>query len=102
MQYHFEQTSLDTPVLVVGDTGGRIDQAFSLFNYLYHHIDSSVFLYTGEGISFLLKQGENILHLQKDIFGENCGIIPLLGKTIMTTKGLEWNLGMCAIIIKSN
>ncbi|KAK5024993.1 thiamine pyrophosphokinase [Exophiala sideris] len=74
-------TTMD--VVVLGGLGGRVDQGFSQI----HH------LYMAENDEALLKGRIYLLSEQiPGYFEENVGIIPVLGRTILTTSGLEWDV----------
>ncbi|MCJ1339768.1 hypothetical protein MMC09_005059 [Bachmanniomyces sp. S44760] len=85
-------------VALLGGLGGRGDQAFSLLN----HISTpdampnmgDIFLITPESIIFQLRNGKNRITtpVDQDRLGENVGIIPLGRPSIISTKGLEWDV----------
>lgn len=85
-------------VVVLGGLGGRVDQGFSQVHHLYMaHQDPSllngrIYLLSEQSLSFVLEDGVNEIELQLGYFQENIGIIPILGKTNITTKGLEWDV----------
>ena len=88
--------SLD--VVVLGGLGGRVDQAFSQIHHLYMARDDAtllkgrLYLLSERSLSFILEDGLNQIFLEPGYFEENIGIIPVLGKTRITTKGLEWDV----------
>ena len=88
-------------LIVFGSLSGRADQAFSQLHHLYLANSDpelkplgEVYLITPESILFLLKPGRNVIHtpVQKNMFTENIGIIPLGKPAIITTQGLEWDV----------
>ena len=87
-------------VVVISGLGGRVDQAFSQFHYLYQasaDIDlelGDIFLVSPTAISFLLQKGMNIIRtpVSTGHFTENVGIIPLGRPAVISTKGLEWDV----------
>jgi len=87
-------------VFVFGGLGGRADQAFSELHHLYlahedEHISvGDIYLVTPESIIFLLQKGTNLIHtpVGPGQLGESVGIIPLGKPSIITTKGLEWDV----------
>lgn len=89
---------LELDVVVMGGLGGRVDQGFSQIHHLYLALDQSdllrgsMYLLSEQSLSFVLEAGEHQLHLNDDVFAENIGIIPILGKTHISTSGLEWDV----------
>ena len=87
-------------VFVFGGLGGRADQAFSELHHLYlAHEDKNIsvgdiYLVTPESIIFLLHRGTNVIHTPRGPkqLGESIGIIPMGRPSIITTKGLEWDV----------
>jgi len=45
-----------------------------------------------QSLSFVLANSKNLIHIEPGYFEENVGIIPVLGRTFITTKGLEWDV----------
>lgn len=93
------QTPLD--IVIVGGLGGRADQAFSQLHHLYTAPETlrsplvgDIFLVTAEAVIFLLEKGLNRIHVPASpgFFTENVGIIPLGRPSIITTRGLEWDV----------
>ncbi|KAI4169429.1 MAG: hypothetical protein LQ343_005733 [Gyalolechia ehrenbergii] len=86
--------------VVVGGIGGRFDQGFSQLHHLYtasedmSSFGGRLFLANPQSICFLLHKGLN--HVQTPIgpgyFGECVGIIPIGRPSVISTKGLEWDL----------
>ncbi|MCJ1245737.1 hypothetical protein MMC30_002941 [Trapelia coarctata] len=87
-------------VFVFGGLGGRADQAFSELHHLYlahedeHILVGDIYLVTPESIIFLLHKGTNLIHtpVGPKQLGESVGIIPMGRPSIITTKGLEWDV----------
>ena len=90
-------------VVIFGGLGGRHDQAFSLLNQLYVAINNKdkalrgiadLYLVTREGLIFLLEKGSSsiLTPLSRGVFTPNIGIIPIGRPSIITTKGLEWDI----------
>ena len=95
----FQKKYLD--IAIFGGLGGRADQAFSQLHHLYvsAHEEPTVskgdlYLITPESIVFLLEQGLNKIHTPLDtgFFKENVGIIPVAKPSVITTRGLEWDV----------
>ena len=87
-------------IAVLGGFGGRADQAFSQMHHLYSASEdkakyfNDIYLITTESIVFLLHQGLNRIPtpVAPDLFGECIGIIPVAKPSIITTRGLEWDV----------
>ena len=88
-------------IAIFGGLGGRADQAFSQLHHLYvsAHEGSTVskgdlYLITPESVVFLLEKGLNKIHTPLDtgFFKENVGIIPVAKPSVITTRGLEWDV----------
>ena len=54
-----------------------------------------MFLLSGESLTFLLKKGMHRIHVRngrEEVFGKYVGIIPVKEPSIISTKGLEWDV----------
>lgn len=107
-------------VICLGGLGGRVDQGLSQLHHLYlfqqdegsYERDGRIYLLSGEGLTFLL-QGSGKMHrihvsspsssslephLKKDVaptkhaFAKHVGILPLREPSVISTKGLEWDV----------
>lgn len=85
-----------TTLYVLGGIGGRVDQGFhSIHQLLQLFSDENIketFLVSEESISFLIPVGKTEIKTPLKYLGQTCGIIPLLGETHITTKGLKWDV----------
>ena len=88
-------------IAIFGGLGGRADQAFSQLHHLYVYAHEGptvskgdLYLITPESIVFLLEKGLNKIHTPLDtgFFKENLGIIPVAKPSVITTRGLEWDV----------
>lgn len=88
-------------IAIFGGLGGRADQAFSQLHHLYVYAHEGptvskgdVYLITPESVVFLLEEGLNKIHtpLNTGLFRENVGIIPVARPSVITTRGLEWDV----------
>ena len=88
-------------IALFGGLGGRADQAFSQLHHLYAIAGQSsyswardIYLITTESVIFLLEKGLNRIHapVKATMFTENIGIIPIGRPSVITTRGLEWNV----------
>lgn len=95
----------------MGGLGGRVDQALSQLHHLYlfqtspTYADGKMFFLSGESLSFLLKAGKHRIHVREpdakvgsfarmsgDPFAKHVGILPVKEPSVITTKGLEWDV----------
>ncbi|KIW62282.1 thiamine pyrophosphokinase [Phialophora macrospora] len=102
-------------VVVLGGLGGRVDQGFSQIHHLFMAendpslLKGRIYLLSEQSLSFVLSsfsaasstttasearndENTNIIHLEPGYFAENVGILPILGRTLLTTRGLEWDV----------
>lgn len=87
-------------IVALGGLGGRLDQGLSVLHHLYllqkDYTSGRMFLLSSESITFVLKSGRHRIQAQRifeDIgLGNNVGIIPLKEPSVITTKGLEWDV----------
>ncbi|EXJ77097.1 hypothetical protein A1O3_10255 [Capronia epimyces CBS 606.96] len=95
-QQHYNDTIMD--VVVIGGLGGRVDQGFSQIHHLYmaetdpNLLQGRIYLLSEQSLSFVLANGDNLIHVEPGYFEENVGIIPVLGRSLLTTHGLEWDV----------
>ncbi|KAL8800696.1 MAG: hypothetical protein Q9200_007173 [Gallowayella weberi] len=95
----------DTPMptldaVVIGGIGGRFDQGFSQLHHLYKASEDAslpngrIFLLNPQSICFLLCKGMNKIAapVGPGLFAENIGIIPIGRPSVISTKGLEWDV----------
>lgn len=85
--------------VLIGGLEGRADQAFSLLHQLYRSSNNpmlinDLYLITPESILFLLEKGVNTIEvpLGAALFTKYVGIIPIGKPSIITTRGLEWDI----------
>ncbi|OTA63362.1 Thiamin pyrophosphokinase [Hypoxylon sp. EC38] len=98
-------------IVCMGGLGGRVDQGLSQIHHLYlfqtspTYADGRMFLLSGESLSFLLKAGKHHIHVREpnattnnfvrmsgEPFAKYVGIIPIKEPSVITTKGLEWDV----------
>lgn len=109
-------------IVVLGGLGGRVDQSFHSLHHLYlsafpplepsteegwdeyvisnirddprdlTQVAQYVYLLSSMNMSFLLPQGESRIRTPNEYLGLTCGLIPLSGKSVISTKGLEWDV----------
>ncbi|KAL2038004.1 hypothetical protein N7G274_009224 [Stereocaulon virgatum] len=94
-----QESRLD--IAVFGGLGGRADQAFSQIHHLYAEVRQDpkpsagdLYLITEESIVFLLEKGLNKIYapVAAESFTENVGIIPIGKPSVISTRGLEWDV----------
>ncbi len=93
-------------VICFGGLGGRVDQGLSQLHQLYtlqgaDYSSGRLFLISPEAISFILKSGVHRIKIRDSTYGndtgriglgKHIGIIPLREPSVITTKGLEWDV----------
>lgn len=94
-------------IVAMGGLGGRVDQGLSQLHHLYlfqtdpNYADGRVFLVSGESLTFLLKVGRHRIHVRErntagevlpDVFDKYVGIVPVKEPSVISTKGLEWDV----------
>ncbi|KAK9476302.1 thiamine pyrophosphokinase [Lipomyces japonicus] len=92
------------PVVALGGTGGRVDQAFHSIHTLFKHeitadADDSadkkhrqVTLVSDESLTFLVGPGTQKVYTPRSVLGPTCGLIPISGPSIISTRGLQWDV----------
>lgn len=95
---HQHQHNAALDVVVLGGLGGRVDQGFSQIHHLFLAendgglLQGRIYLLSEQSLSFVLANGHNSIHIEPGYFEENVGVIPVLGRALLTTKGLEWDV----------
>lgn len=85
-------------VLAYNCLGGRVDQAFASIHTLYitaqlpNTEKRDLFLVSEDGVTFLLPKGVNNIDSPKAVFGPACGILPVGLPSVITTKGLMYDI----------
>ena len=95
-----QSETLFLDIAICGGLGGRADQAFSQLHQLYaanqaHSTTSDdLYLVTPESILFLLRQGLNLIKcpVGPRLLTKYVGIIPIGKPSVITTRGLEWDV----------
>ena len=91
-----------TDVIALGGLGGRVDQGLRQLHELYlfqqspDYAEGKVYLLSLSSLTFLLKAGSHRITVKDDgeegVFGKHVGILPLRETSIISTKGLEWDV----------
>lgn len=88
-------------IALLSGLGGRADQAFSQLHHLYltttqspHLWARDIYLITSESVIFVLEKGLNKINapVKPMMFTENAGIIPIGRPSVITTRGLQWDV----------
>jgi thiamine pyrophosphokinase len=86
-------------LLVLGSVGGRVDQGIGLLHELYReqksrHPDVKFWLFSEASVSVVLGPGKTVLHLPvgEGMVTRNVGILPVYGRAVVSTRGLEWDV----------
>jgi len=52
-----------------------------------------VYTVTDDNVAWVLDEGEHLIHIDHDVVGQTCGLLPVgVDSTVLTTTGLRWNL----------
>jgi len=82
-------------VIILGGLSGRLDQTVHTLSYLHklRKRRQSVFAITDDNVAWVLDSGEHEISINHKALGKTCGLLPVgVGSTILTTRGLRWNL----------
>jgi thiamine pyrophosphokinase len=77
-------------LLVLGSVGGRVDQGIGLLHELFREQK-----FRHPGVRFwLFSEATTVLHLPvgEGLITRNVGILPVYGKAVISTRGLEWDV----------
>lgn len=104
---HIRKAKGVVDIACMGGLGGRVDQGLSQLHHLYlfqaspNYKEGRVYLVSGESLTFLLKAGEHRIHVRdrgqkatvaEEVFGKHVGIIPIKEPSVISTRGLEWDV----------
>ena len=88
-------------ILVLGSVGGRVDQGIGLLHELYREQKAQrqrqgvrFWLFSEASVSVVVGPGRTVLHLpvEEGLVTANVGILPIYGRAVISTKGLEWDV----------
>ncbi|KAJ1876276.1 thiamine pyrophosphokinase [Coemansia sp. RSA 1722] len=82
----------DCVVIVFGGLSGRLDHVLHTLKVLFNNKERQILVVSDENLTFAVPAGKNTVMVNKQIDGPTCGILPLAGETVLTTRGLRWNL----------
>lgn len=90
-------------IVVVGGLGGRVDQGLSQLHHLHlfqkdaAYTAGRMYLVSEESVTFLLKAGRHRIRIREEVAGDEVfakyvGILPVREPSVITTRGLEWDV----------
>lgn len=83
------------PTIVIGGTGGRVDQTLGNLNTMYMEAEDGheVFWLDAHNATLILPPGQHYISIDASREGPTCGLIPV-GCPVdsVSTEGLRWNL----------
>ncbi|KAK9355590.1 thiamine pyrophosphokinase [Lipomyces doorenjongii] len=92
------------PVVALGGTGGRVDQEFHSIHTLFVHEREAkeedtadkkkreITLLSDDSLTFLVGPGTQKIYTPRSVLGPTCGIIPVSGPTVISTRGFTWDI----------
>ncbi|GLB40198.1 putative thiamin pyrophosphokinase, vitamin B1 binding domain [Lyophyllum shimeji] len=87
--------TLPHDIVLLGGLAGRLDHTIHTLSYL-HRLRKTrprTFAVTDDNVGWVLDSGEHVIHIDHDLLGRTCGLLPVgIDETILTTSGLRWNL----------
>lgn len=85
------QRQVDT-IVAVGAHGGRLDHILSNLSTLHTFRDVDIVLCGDGNLSRLVPAGKAVIKPHRKVEGPSCGLIPLQGRAVASSRGLRWNL----------
>ncbi|PVU92836.1 hypothetical protein BB561_003595 [Smittium simulii] len=80
-------------IIALGGTTGRLDHILHTLKVLQNTCkERNVLSISNENLTFAIPKGVNTIHVQKEIDGPTCGILPISGECEISTTGLKWDL----------
>jgi thiamine pyrophosphokinase len=91
-------------IVCLGGLGGRVDHGMSVIHHLFkfqskiEYTSSRFYLVSSEAITFILMPGKHHIRVEEDsstgnlVLGQHIGIIPVGKASIISTKGLKWDV----------
>jgi thiamine pyrophosphokinase len=79
-------------IVAIGAHGGRLDHILSNLSTLHTFRDVDIVLCGDGNLSRLVPAGKTVIKPHRKVEGPSCGLIPLQGRAVATSKGLRWNL----------
>lgn len=87
-----------TSIIAIQEHGDRFDHIMANINTLYKANkflkDTRLYLISEGSLTWLLAPGKHSIHVPMHLVDNQrwCSLVPISGKTIVTTKGLKWDL----------
>lgn len=85
--------------MAVGGLGGRVDQGISQLHHLYVYQSEGysrgrMYLVSEGSLTVVLKAGRHVIHVREaePVFGKHVGILPIREPSVISTKGLRWDV----------
>jgi thiamine pyrophosphokinase len=85
------QRQVDT-IVAVGAHGGRLDHILSNLSTLHAFREVDIVLCGDGNLSRLVPAGKAVIKPHRKVEGPSCGLIPLQGRAVASSRGLRWNL----------
>ncbi len=98
-------------ILILSDLSGRIDQGLGILHEMLRETKAPenqgtrLWLINNDNVSWILPRGRNFLRglraqwpaggaapAGEPLFSPNVGILPIYGRAVITTSGLEWDI----------
>ena len=89
-------------IAAIGGLGGRVDQGLSHLHHLFlfqadeGYDQGRIYLISEESVTVMLKAGRHAIRVreegEEDVFGKYAGIVPVKEPSVITTRGLEWDV----------
>ncbi|CAG9461917.1 unnamed protein product [Pedinophyceae sp. YPF-701] len=94
-------------IVAVGALGGRLDHSLGSLSTLYKFPELELVLVGDGNTARLLPPGRNIIRVDRNVEGPTCGLVPLAGRAVVSSRGLRWDmdgleLEMGAMVSTSN
>lgn len=100
---HVRAQAAALDVVVLGGVGGRVDQGMATLSHLYAfqlegpaYAAGRMYLLSRESVTFVLRSGRHRIMVKGGEgpirLGRHVGIIPLREPSVVTTRGLEWDV----------
>ena len=78
-------------IVALGTQGGRLDHILGNLSILHAYRQLPLILMGDGNLTRLVPRGKSIIHTS-NFEGPKCGLIPLCGKAVASSRGLRWNL----------
>jgi thiamine pyrophosphokinase len=87
-------TPSSTTIVALGALGGRLDHSLGNLNALHLFAPLRLILVGDGNTARLLPPGRHVIRVAPGgREGPHCGVIPLAGPAVVSSKGLKWDMG---------